>query len=288
MGMGFQAARCPECSGDLQVPDNRDFVKCMFCGRDIQVRQAILDGAAGRVANWMQLARAAADADNHGEAYRYFTKVLEVDPSNYEAWFGKAEAAGWDSNLKSGRFTELLSGVQRAVQLAPADIQQPVKERGASVIGAISIAYFRLSHEHFIEFVALDGSWIEHIQRCSTALLALDGANRLDPRNRTVLESGVQISKSLLDGTDYDDPYDTDDGIAKSKTYHLADGPRAEVQKFFDTFVAKMKALDPTYKAPEIQIAGSTGCGAMIAGLVVLVMLGLGVWWVVKMLFFRN
>lgn len=39
--MKFIPAKCPSCSGDLQIPDDRDFVKCMYCGGDIKVREVI-------------------------------------------------------------------------------------------------------------------------------------------------------------------------------------------------------------------------------------------------------
>ena len=46
--MTFKAARCPTCGGDLQVPDDRTSVKCMYCGGEVIVREAIRL-AAGRV-----------------------------------------------------------------------------------------------------------------------------------------------------------------------------------------------------------------------------------------------
>src|ERR1051325_9205848 len=46
--MTFKAAQCPSCGGALQVPEDRTSVKCMFCGVDIIVREAIRL-AAGRV-----------------------------------------------------------------------------------------------------------------------------------------------------------------------------------------------------------------------------------------------
>lgn len=234
----------------------------------------------------MQLAKTAAAASNPDEAYRYYTKILEVESANYEAWFGKAEAAGWNSNLRSGRFPELLSGIQRAIQVAPVNIQQGLRERGASVIGAVSAAYFRLSHQHFLEYVALNDSWGEHVSRSAEALAALAGANDMDPRNRTVLEIGILISQSLLQGTEYADPYDTDsEGNPELKSWLLMEPARAHVQRYFDTFVLKLKAMDPTYKSPEIKIAGGSGCGTVAAILVVLVVLGGGALWIAKAIF---
>ena len=46
--MDFKPAQCPSCGGALQVPDDRATVKCMYCGVDVTVREAI-QLAAGRV-----------------------------------------------------------------------------------------------------------------------------------------------------------------------------------------------------------------------------------------------
>jgi hypothetical protein len=39
--MSFKAATCPNCGGALQVPTDLDSVKCMYCGGEIVVREAI-------------------------------------------------------------------------------------------------------------------------------------------------------------------------------------------------------------------------------------------------------
>ena len=46
--MNFKAARCPTCGGALQIPEDLNTVKCMYCGGEIIVREAI-QLAAGRV-----------------------------------------------------------------------------------------------------------------------------------------------------------------------------------------------------------------------------------------------
>jgi DNA-directed RNA polymerase subunit RPC12/RpoP len=46
--MTFKAAKCPNCGGALQLPDDRTKVKCMYCGVDVIVREAV-QLAAGRV-----------------------------------------------------------------------------------------------------------------------------------------------------------------------------------------------------------------------------------------------
>ena len=46
--MSFKAAMCSNCGGSLQIPSDLDTVKCMYCGGEIIVREAIRL-AAGRV-----------------------------------------------------------------------------------------------------------------------------------------------------------------------------------------------------------------------------------------------
>lgn len=88
--MTFKAAKCPNCAGELQLPDDRDSVKCMYCGSDIIVREAIKAAAgAVNIENLMMLAKNAEKAGKNDEAYKYYSSVLEYDPKNVNAWMGR-------------------------------------------------------------------------------------------------------------------------------------------------------------------------------------------------------
>jgi hypothetical protein len=141
-------ALCPACSGDLQLPDNVDVVKRMYCGVSIVVRQAIQQASVGNAKNWEVPANAAANAGNHAEAYSYFTRILEVDPDNSKAWFGKGAAAGWTSTLSSFRIPEMLTGFERAIECADPEKQTGAKHSAALEINQIVVAYYRLARKH--------------------------------------------------------------------------------------------------------------------------------------------
>ncbi|MGH7295922.1 MAG: tetratricopeptide repeat protein [Polyangiaceae bacterium] len=285
----FKAAKCPECGADIQVPSDRDQVKCMFCGKDIIVRQAIQASAGPNVQNWVRLAAAAEEADNHDEAYDYYTRVLEVEPENHEAWFGKAVAAGWGSNLSRSRYPELLAGIERAIQYAPDAKKEEMRKRGADIASDITVAYYKLSVGHTSEYIALDDTWAEHIERCLPMLSVLEVANTLDPTNKQVVENGIYLAKSLIEGVQYSDPYDTyDSGAPKTKTKHLPEKLEAQVQQTMDEFVAKMKAMDTAYEAPKIKKAGEMGIFGCLGAAIVLGLMGWGGWWVIKALFFNH
>ena len=106
----------------------------MYCGCSVIVREAIQDAATRNLGHWIMLAAAAADANNHQEAYDYYTRVLEVDPMVSQAWVGKAAAAGWMSTLTSFRLPEMLSGFHKAVECASPELQTEVKHCAAQIV----------------------------------------------------------------------------------------------------------------------------------------------------------
>src|SRR5207247_5337586 len=113
--MNFRAAKCPTCGGELQVPDDRSTVKCMYCAGTIVVREAIQAVAAASLPNLFKLARTAAEAENHQQAYEYFSRILEIDGQNSEAWAGKAKAAGWLSGQNQFRLPEMVACFRNAL-----------------------------------------------------------------------------------------------------------------------------------------------------------------------------
>src|SRR5688572_2746418 len=116
--MQFLPATCPTCSGKLQLPNDKTNVKCMYCGNDVLVQKAVQAYSGVNLDGYAKLARSAAKGGNYSEAYSYYTKILEVDPENLEAWLGKADSAGWMSTLRDFRIAEMISGFEHAVEIA--------------------------------------------------------------------------------------------------------------------------------------------------------------------------
>jgi len=52
MPMNFKPALCPSCSGKMQIPDDVSTVKCMYCGVEVVVKEAIR--LAGRTKEFTQ------------------------------------------------------------------------------------------------------------------------------------------------------------------------------------------------------------------------------------------
>lgn len=178
--MNFVSAKCPQCGGALQVPDDCNSVKCMYCGTDIVVREAI-NLASGNLDNYMELGKSAQDAGNYSESYDYFTKALELDPKNSEAWAGKALSAGWQSNLIKNRLDEMLVCYEKAVNTSINEgLKEVIKLQAAVSILSVSKAFFNMSTEHTIEFVGVASAKFEHVDRCKDIIRACEKAYAYD------------------------------------------------------------------------------------------------------------
>ena len=89
--MPFKAAKCPNCAGDIQVPDDRDTAKCMYCGSEIIVREANKALGGKNLNNILEMAKTALESGNKEEGLKYINSYLEEDQNNAEAWNLKAQ-----------------------------------------------------------------------------------------------------------------------------------------------------------------------------------------------------
>jgi tetratricopeptide (TPR) repeat protein len=118
----FIPAICPNCSGELRVPNdpNQHVVKCMYCGYDIilhDLSKANLDSKI-HIDRILKLAKIAENGFNYEEAYKYYSQVLENDPENILAWFGKGFSAGMLSSGTSSRIQETEEYTKKAVDIS--------------------------------------------------------------------------------------------------------------------------------------------------------------------------
>ena len=242
--MIFKEARCPNCGGELQLPEDKTTVKCMYCGGDIIVQEAIRTAAESSMPNWLILAKAAIDGRNYQEAFNYYTKVLEVDPQNYEAWLGKGEAAGWLSTLADFRMHEMIGGFRNAIEYAPVDNKEWITKLALLKIFEITFAYHKLSTEHFQKIRSRSpGSFgldfevsKEYADRSMKIISAMELAHELLPDNKEIIGTIIHFCSEIKTGRDY---------LVLDQEATMLNAKR-------DLFVGKMKVLDPSYRLPEV------------------------------------
>lgn len=178
--MNFKAATCPQCSGALQIPDDREMIKCMYCGSDISVRNSI-NSAEKNINNLLFLAKTAKDGGNYLEAYTLFSRILESNPENVEAWLGKGFCAGMQSNLIALRFDELMICYDTALGFCNEDAMiSKIKTDCALDIAFIGLAAYELSSSHKLQFISVDSAVYDHADRCKKIIELCEYALTLD------------------------------------------------------------------------------------------------------------
>lgn len=108
--MSFKPAKCPNCAGDIQVPDDRDTAKCMYCGSDIIVKEAIRAVGSKNLNNILEMAKTALESGNQEEGLKYINSYLEDDQNNAEAWNLKTQLISLKYNY--GEIFEVLKQVE--------------------------------------------------------------------------------------------------------------------------------------------------------------------------------
>lgn len=117
--MALVSAKCPNCGGDIQLDDSKETGFCLHCGGKINVEQSIktvkIDKSSD-VDKLMKLAENAENSGNYAEAEEYATSVLEIDSTNYKAWFIKGKSAGWQSTLGNSRVSEMTNSFNEVLE----------------------------------------------------------------------------------------------------------------------------------------------------------------------------
>lgn len=80
----------------------------------------VVDNTA-MIENFLSMARNAKTNGNNTEAVDYCNKVIEMDITNWEAWFIKGKAVGWQSTLANNRVGEAISAFCTAIDHCPAE-----------------------------------------------------------------------------------------------------------------------------------------------------------------------
>jgi tetratricopeptide (TPR) repeat protein len=226
----------------------------MYCGSDIIVREAIKAASDGiNIENLFSLAKSAFDAYNFQEAYDYYTKILEVDVDNYEAWLGKGLSAGWMSNLASLRFVEMINGVDKALEYAPDNLKEKMKWEAACEISRVVSACETLATNHRIEY-----GWSS--EKVVTDLIfqrykfieALEYAHILAPTHMIIITEILFLCKEIIE-----------DGIEMG----ASDAWSKDIREKLDSYISKQKLLDPSFSfdVPETKKHAPTDSKCFIA-----------------------
>lgn len=78
--------------------------------------------------NYLEMANAAYDSDNNVEAEVYCNKIIEIEPTNYKAWWLKGKAVVWQSTLPNLRLSESVLAFTKAILNSPIEEKEEIIE----------------------------------------------------------------------------------------------------------------------------------------------------------------
>ena len=211
-------------------------------------RQAVQVVSGVNVANLMEVAKAAANANNPKEAYDYYTKALEYDPRNTTAWVGKGEAAGWMSTVKDIKTNEMIAAFDNAINYAPESDKQALRIHCADAINRVTTACYSITRKHLEKFVQVGNTWPNYIGNSGLLISALMIAHSYDLKNKTTIENIIHICADNIRGISFSpDMF----GFLK-KTFSLPADYEASLRATIDEYTAKMYRLDPGFVKPKV------------------------------------
>ena len=97
--MPFEAAKCPSCGANIQVPSDVDRAKCMFCGCNLIVREAIQKfhfevsghvevAGISTIENYLLRGQQCLKACDWPRALEIFSAAIDCQANCYRAWLG--------------------------------------------------------------------------------------------------------------------------------------------------------------------------------------------------------
>ena len=166
---------CELCEGTDFVKEDGMFV-CQGCGTKYTLEEAkgmmreVEGGAAPVVAstpvapvpmgnpnqnqidNLLILATNAYESSNLKEAETYCNQVIALDAMSYKAWLLKGKAAGWQSTLANMRLTEAAHDFAQAIDFAPEDEKEDLKDQAVEELKDLGIACISLRKDRFAKY----------------------------------------------------------------------------------------------------------------------------------------
>lgn len=268
---------CDICGGKL-VMGSGGVAVCDSCGMEYStermrekvqaIKGTVQIDNSNMVGTWMKMAQSASEAGNQKEAYDYYAKVLEVEPSNWRALFGKGKAAAWQSTLANSRTSELYQAVKMSIGIIEhsdmtADEIASAKNEFAVAIYNVNNAFLDLRKANFDRHddkyydMHWDEWWevhytqgTENVRQTEDVMTLIDGLDD-DLSKSNVLEMKKHICDVLVHICDCSDTY----WDSYSKNYLQCFGLNESTKKpFVDKYlslVAEIRETEPNYKTTK-------------------------------------
>ena len=108
----------------------------------------VVDNTA-MIDNYLEMARNAKETGNNEEAVGYCNKIIELDLHNWEAWFIKGKAVGWQSTLANNRTGETINAFITALEHCPEERKESLGKECEEELVSLYSALLSLRVKNF-------------------------------------------------------------------------------------------------------------------------------------------
>lgn len=202
---------CEMCGSTDMMKQDGVFV-CQTCGTKYSVEEAkkmMVEGTVdvtgstvkvdntASIGNYLIMAKNAYDVNNLNEAETYCNKIIEIEPTNYEAWLLKGCVAGWQSTLANIRFEEAIKCFTKAIDYSPEEKADEVKNISSDEIAKLSLALVSLSCESYGKHGSLDTA---STVKKNVQTVKLLGFQFIEKNGKDVTNLSQQIATEINNG----------------------------------------------------------------------------------------
>ncbi|MDE1146326.1 MAG: tetratricopeptide repeat protein [Azospirillaceae bacterium] len=255
--MRFKEIICPSCQKLIPIPNDISSLECPYC--KFLIKESAAPGAT--ISTLLGLARTAIAAGNMVEALDYFNRVLESDPTNAEAWFGKGKAAGWQSTIANIRLPEMLIAFNHAISNANDERKESVVLEAIDEANRIIVAIYGMARKHMLEYVSLNNSWPAYVQQVANLVDCLSQLSSIMPLSKTTHENIVYLCKDNIEGVKYRDKFNNN----YAKSWTLTPQYEEKLRSIMEVSVGSLRKIDPEYEPPVIEKNVADACFVITA-----------------------
>ncbi|WP_251980303.1 CFI-box-CTERM domain-containing protein [Salinibacter ruber] len=221
--------------------------------------------------NIRELADTSYKSESYDEAYDYYSRLLEDNPDDGEAWARKGVSAAWRSSLDDDRFKELYVSLEKADEkgfdIEDADISGRIvgaaedyideiyaffdekienKRKEAMGTGTLeSVKRESVKTEGFVQGGNLASEWLK-------AFKAMNYACELQPSAERCRKSIREIDKLRAHSEDFKDYLTNNDDAA---------GIRKEIMSIREELLEMARDIDAEFRPDKVEMGGGTSSG---------------------------
>jgi len=239
--MKFVPITCPTCGGELMLPKNQKQAICSYCGNKFLLEKIKKDEDKPSVENWFNLGKDALQSGSHQKAHEYFSKILEIDFANDEAWFGKGIASGYLGNLLE---------MQKSFENAIIYISEDDSEFRLEIEQKYEIILINIYNRNFELFkksrltindcnilAAFTVDWLNYARDCIVNYSH-------ETKHIPLFDLMIKAIRKILRNTNYIDEN------KKGRKYQANVNIRNQLENYYKFTVRKRQEFDPMYKPP--------------------------------------